>query len=69
MDNNYREKLRKALNGFSDNGLYEAIECLADDDKTDSLFAVQERISELETAVCIALSELEGAYEDENQGR
>lgn len=69
MDNDYKERLRKALNGFSDNGLYEVIECLDDDDKTDSLLAVQERISELETAVCIALSELEGAYGDENQGR
>lgn len=65
MDNNYREKLRKTLNEFSDNGLYEAIECLEDDDKTDSLLAVQERISDLETAVCIVLSELEGAYGDE----
>ena len=62
MDNDYKERLRKTLNGFSDNGLYEAIECLDDDDKTDSLLAVQERISELETAVCIALSELEESY-------
>lgn len=69
MDNDYKERLRKALNGFSDNGLYELIECLDEDDKTDSLLAVQERISDLETAVCIALSELEGAYGDENQGR
>ena len=65
MDNNYREKLRKALNEFSDNGLYEAIECLEDDDKTDSLLAVQEKISELETAICIAISELKGSYGNE----
>ena len=62
MDNEYRERLRKALNGFSDNGLYEVIECLDEDDKTDNLLAVQERISELETAICIAISELEDAY-------
>ena len=60
MDNDYKERLRKALNGFSDNDLYEIIECLPEEDKTDNLIAVQERISELEEAVCIAISELEG---------
>ena len=65
MDNDYREKLRKALNGFSDNGLYELVECLDEDDKTDNLIAVQEKISELETAICIAISELKGSYGNE----
>lgn len=52
-------ELRKALDAFSDNGLYEAIECLPEKAKTDNLLKVQERIDDLETAVCIALSELE----------
>ena len=52
-------ELRKALDAFSDNGLYEAIECLPEEAKTDNLLKVQERIDDLETAVCIALSELE----------
>ena len=60
MDNDYRERLRKALNTFSDNNPYELIECLPEEDKTDNLIAVQECISELEEAVCIAISELEG---------
>ena len=59
MDNDYKE-IRKALNTFSDNGLYEAIECLPEDKKTDNLLTVQERISELEEAICIAISEMEG---------
>ena len=59
MDNDYRERLRKALNGFSDNDLYELIECLTEEDKTENLIAVQECISALEEAVCIAISELE----------
>ena len=59
MDNDYKERLRKALNGFSDNNLYELIECLPEEEKTDNLIAVQERIEELEEAVCIAISELE----------
>ena len=59
MDNDYRERLRKALDTFSDNDLYELIECLSDEDKIDNLIAVQERIEELEEAICIAISELE----------
>ena len=59
MDNDYREKLYKALNGFSDNNLYELIECLPEEEKTDNLIAVQECIEDLEEAVCIAISELE----------
>lgn len=52
-------ELKEALNAFSDNGLYEAIECLPDEAKTDNLLKVQERISDLEEAICIAISEIE----------
>lgn len=58
MEYDYNE-LRKALNAFSDNGLYETIECLPEEAKTDNLLKVQERISDLEEAVCIAISEIE----------
>ena len=59
MNYDYSE-LRKALNSFSDNGLYEAVECLPEEAKTDNLLQIQERISDLENAICIAISEIEG---------
>lgn len=60
MKDYIRGHLLRMLKAFSDNGLYEDIECLPEEDKTDNLLAVQEKINELEEAVCIAISELEG---------
>lgn len=56
-----KDELLKALNSFSDGGLYEMIECLPEDEKTDNLIYVQDKIEELETAICFAVTEMEKA--------
>lgn len=59
METSRKEELLKALNSFSDGGLYEMIECLPEEEKTSNLIYVQDKIEELETAICFAVSELE----------
>lgn len=59
METSRKEELLKALNSFSDGGLYEMIECLPEEEWTENLLSVQDKIEELEIAIGFAILELE----------